>query len=557
MNPFTQPQAGQPAWLLASMLALLSPALQAADLHVCDCGDNSLPACVAGDDGNSGVSPEFPLRSYERARLAFAGLAASDAIRFCRGGAWNVDTTGERWVNAACRAETPCTVGAYTPGWAGDDSPLPWIERRTDQHGFALQDGGNADHEEGYVFEDLHISSNLGEAATASGFLLQNDIDDVLIQRVVIAGFRIGVHLAGSNDCSADPLCDGRNERIVLRDAQVEGNRSFGWLGSSDGSEILDSTFSNNGSLAVFDHNIYISGASDGMRIVGNRLDRATLDAVGRCSAVSLVVHGEQSHLLIENNSVEEALGTANAGCWGIAVDPGYSEAEGFTDVTIRGNRVRNVGRIAIGIASCQRCVIENNLMIQENAAADFDSLGIAAPDRDRAANDLPMDRVTVRNNAIYFGPAAIGVGIRLNGEGEAHLLVSNAIHYAGAGPFSCFDADDLPARYLAMDHNLCFTPSAPGADWVRGVGGLQEWQSAIGFDLHSATLDPGFNDPAAGDLRPASMASAMVDRGDPLYSSAADVSGHPRDADPDIGAWEWVPTEADLIFADGFDSLP
>ncbi len=536
------------------LLLLLSPVLQASDFYVCDCAENSVPACVAGDDGNSGASEGSPWQSYEQARLAFAGLAAGDAIRFCRGGSWGVDTAGDRWVNAACRANTPCTVGAYTPTWADGSSPLPWIKRRTDNHGFALQDGGNADHEEGYVFEDLHLSSNQGEAGSSSGFLLQNDIDDVVIQRVTIEGFRIGVHLAGSNACSGDPLCDGRNERIVLRDAHVSGNRSFGWLGSSDGSQILDNAFSGNGSLAVFDHNLYISGASDGMRIQGNRLYRATLDAGGHCSAVSLVVHGTQSNLLIEGNDIEEDLGKATAGCWGIAVDPGYSEAEGFTDVTIRGNRVHNVGRIAIGVASCQRCVIENNLIVQDNAASQFDSVAIAAPDRSRAANDLPMDAITIRNNSAYFGPDSAGLGMGLNEEGDEHLLVSNAIHYAGTGPFACFDVDAMPTRYLAMDHNLCFTPAQSAAEWVQDTASLGEWQVATGFDSHSATVDPGFNAPALGDLRPASGLSAMVDHGDPLYSSPTDVSGSARDAAPDIGAWEWPPAASDVIFADGFE---
>jgi len=544
--------------LLTLVACLFAVSAQASDRFVCDCATESLPACVAGNDGNSGTSPSSPLQSYEAGRLAFAGLDAGDSIRFCRGGSWDVGTTADHWVNASCRADTPCTVGAYTPAWADDDSALPWIRRQTDDNGFALQDGGSADHEEGYVFEDLHVSSVLGSSANDSGFLLQNDIDDVVIQRVVIEGFRIGVYLSGSNDCSADPQCDGLNERIVLRDSHVEGNRSFGWLGSSNGSQILDSNFVGNGSLAVFDHNIYISGSSggvsDGMRIVGNHLYQATLDANGDCDAVSLVVHGEHRNLLIEANEVSEDVGKALPGCWGIAVDPGYSEAEAFTDVTIRGNRLRNVGRVAIGVASCQRCVIENNLIVQENAAADFDGIGIAAPDRNRAANDLPMDDITVRNNSIYFGPAAAGIGISLYEEGDDHVLVSNATHYAGTGDFACFDVDAAPSRYLAMDHSLCYTPLNGGADWVRSTASLDEWQLATGFDGHSGTGDPGFSDPANADLHPASMLSLMVDQGDPVRSSTTDASGAMRDVAPDIGAWEWMTMPAAEVFANGFE---
>lgn len=545
-----------PGWrTLPLMLCLLAMDLQASDRYICDCGADSLAGCVAGSDGNSGTSPSSALQSYESARLAFTELEAGDSIRFCRGGSWDVATTGDRWVNVACRIDAPCTVGAYTPAWANDGSPLPRIQRQTNDNGFALQDGGNAEHEEGYVFEDIRISSDLGSATTRNGFLLQNDIDDVVIQRVVIEGFRIGVYAAGSNTCSADPLCDGLNERIVLRESRVEGNHSFGWLGGSNGSQILDSTFTNNGSLAVYDHNIYISGASDGMRIVGNSLYQATLNAAGNCDAVSLVVHGEHSDLLIEGNDVFEDVGKSEPGCWGIAVDPGYSEPEAFTDITIRGNRLQNVGRIAIGVASCQRCVIENNLIVQENAGTGFDSIGIAAPDRNRAANDLPMDEVTVRNNSIYFGPATVGIGIRLYEEGDDHLLVSNAIHLAGTGNFACFDVDSVPSRYLAMDHNLCFTPQNPGADWAHNVASLAGWQIASGFDTHSGTGDPGFTDPMNADLQPASMLSLTVDAGDPIHSSATDTTGTTRDAMPDIGAWEWRPGVSVALFADGFEA--
>ena len=539
---------------LALSLCVFTVSAQASDRFVCACAAMSSPGCVAGDDGNDGLSPSSPLQSYEAARLTFAGMDAGDSIRFCRGGAWDVASTGDRWVNAGCRTDAPCTVGAYTPDWTGVDGPLPWVRRETDANGFALQDGGSADHEEGYVFEDLRISSSLGVGASGNGFLLQNDIDDVVIQRVVIEGFRIGVHLAGSNACSADPLCDGRNQRIVLLDSQIEGNHGFGWLGASSNSQILDSTFVGNGSLAVYDHNIYISGASDGMRIQRNSLYQATLNAAGNCDAVSLVVHGEHSDLLIEGNEVREDVGKSEPGCWGIAVDPGYSEAEAFTDVTIRGNRLRNVGRIAIGVASCQRCVIENNLIVQENAAADFDSIGIAAPDRDRAANDQSMDDITVRNNSIHFGPAAGGIGIRLHEEGDDHLLVSNAIHHAGSGDFACFDVDALPSRYLAMDHNLCFTPQNSGSDWVRNTASLDDWRLATGFDTNSGTGDPGFNDPSNADLQPATMLSLMVDQGDPIHSSATDAAGAMRDAAPDIGAWEWFPGVPVDLFGDGFE---
>ncbi|MEO1086983.1 MAG: hypothetical protein AAFY88_22335, partial [Acidobacteriota bacterium] len=254
--------------------------------------------------------------------------------------------------------------------------------------------------------------------------------------------------------------------------------------------------------------------------------------------------------LLIEGNEVWEDVGLVAPGCWGIAVDPGHSEAEAFIGITIRGNVVRNVGGVGVGVASCEDCLIENNVIIQENT---FSTRAIAAPDRNRGPNDHPMGAVVVRNNSIYFGPEGDGTAIRLNGEGVGHAVVSNAIYYAGgSSSFNCLDADLPTDAYLDIDHNLCFHPSAPGAEWAHNAGTLLEWRAATGFDIHSGDIDPGFADPVAWDLRPGSEHAATVDSGHPLLSSPEALGGLGRDDQPDCGAFEWA---AGLLFADGFES--
>lgn len=532
------------------VLSLLSAPVFAVDSFVCDCATGADVDCVPGNDSHPGTEAQ-PWQSYEKARSSFASLGPGDRILFCRGGAWDVSGAGTRWVGPACRAAAPCLVGAYAPPWGSAEGPRPIIHRLDGTHGFSLADGGSAEHEEGYLFEALDVRSTSG---LSNGFFIQNDIDDVTIRNVSISGFAIGVYLAGSNTCSADPACDGRNERITLERSTIFDNEGQGWLGASNGSQILDSYFEGNGSLEVFDHNIYLSGSqgtpADGMRVVGNRLFRSDLDDAGVCRGVSLVVHGEQTNLLIEGNEVWEEVGKAGQGCWGIAVDPGYTEAEAFVGVTIRGNVVRNVGTVGIGVASCDACVIENNVVIHENP---FNTTAIAAPDRDRAPNDLPMDSVVVRNNSIYIGSAGGGTAIRLNGEGGSHVLASNAAFYAGSSAsFNCQDTDLPVGAYVDIDNNLCFHPSAPGAEWVDGLGSLLDWRAASGFDDQSSEVDPGFADPAAGDLSPSGESAATVNSGHPTLSSPEAIGGLPRDDQPDSGAFEW---RVGLIFADGFES--
>jgi hypothetical protein len=534
--------------VLCLSLGVWTASAEAAEIFVCDCKAEADPDCVAGSDSGTGSEID-PWQSYEAARIAFGSIAPGDAIRFCRGGVWNV-SAGTRWINSSCQAESRCVVADYSPPWGSGDEARPRLIRIDGSHGFALEDGGNAEHEEGYLFENLDLRSTTGDG---NGFFLYNDIDDVEIRNVSIDGFAIGVHLAGSNPCSADPDCDGKNDRLVLRNARITNNVAQGWLGASNGTQILDSIFEGNGTTAVYDHNIYISGSSggqtEGMVVRHNRLHRSAIDGSGACQAVSLVVHGEHRDLLIEGNEIWEDVGLAGQGCWGIAVDPGYGSAEGFIGVTIRGNRVENTGNMLIGVAACQDCLIENNIVINRQ---DFAAIAIAAPDRALGSGDLEQDAVVIRNNSILVGGGG-GTAILLGGQGDEHIVVSNAIYYTGASSsFNCFRFELSLSAYAAIDNNICYTPAAASADWVDGYGGLAAWRTASGFDLNSFSGNPGFSDPLAGDLSAISATALLVDNGHPSLSSPIEIGGLPRPQPPDIGAHEYG---VDGIFSDGFES--
>ncbi|MCC6810373.1 MAG: right-handed parallel beta-helix repeat-containing protein [Deltaproteobacteria bacterium] len=498
------------------------PVLGATVYYVCDCGAGADPNCVPGDDAAAGTSAAAPWRSYSRARQAFGGLPAGGTIAFCRGGSF--DATGassRRWVATACRADAPCTVRAYAPAWGGGNEPRP-ILHAGGENLFALEDSGEPDTEAGFVFLDLDLRGDGGGWA----FFLYNDVDDVMLCNLAISQFEIGVHVGGAN---AGGTGDGKNERVTLRNSEVTGNAGQGWLGSCSGCAIEYSRFDNNGfAQAVFSHNIYLSGSNGayaiGERVVGNTLSRSAFVG-GACQGVSLVVHGRHRGLLVEGNTVFEDPGTAGDGCWGIAVDPGYSEAEGFEDVVITRNVVRDVGNIGIGVAACARCTIENNVVIKNTSG-----VGIAAPDRARGVDDLAQDAVVVRNNSIFLGMD--GTGIRLNADGAGHHAVSNAILAPGG---ACFDADLAPGAYAMFDYNVC-----QAGVWEEAAGALTAWQAATGHDAHSLSADPGFASTVAPvDLSSASASSAIVDHGHPSASAPLTAIGAARSSPPDAGAHE------------------
>ncbi len=266
------------------------------------------------------------------------------------------------------------------------------------------------------------------------GFFFSNDVDDVNVCSVNIDSFRLGFYIAGSNSLdpdNSDPEIDGKNTNISLSNSRITNNSVQGFLGGCSDCSIMTNFFDNNGyDDAVYNHNIYLSGGTQGvvenMKVVGNELYRSAI-VDGECQGVSFVVHGEYSNLLIEDNYIHEDLDAAGGGCWGIAIDSAYSRPEAFRNLIIRRNKVVNVGNTSIGLNACQDCFIENNVIINEQDS--FSQIAIAVPDRTRAINDLAMERVTIRNNSIYLGANTRGNGISLQGEGFGHRSVNNVVY--------------------------------------------------------------------------------------------------------------------------------
>ncbi len=496
--------------------------------YVCDCDTNADGDCVAGNDGNAGTDPAAPWQSAEQARLQFnSSLTAGDEIRFCQGGALDLGTSSQ-WVTASCTAAQPCVVADYTPPWASGDEQRPILWKTVADHAFDLADGGDANYEEGYTFQNLDLRCTACAAGNWA-FFFYNDVNDVLIDNVNMDGFDIGVHLAGSQPCAAgEPQCNGQNDRITIRNVNIVNSLMHGLLGGGNDILIEESYFENNGTTDTFDHNIYIVGARD-ITVRNNELYRSTLDGSGSCSAVSLVGHGYLTNLLIEGNYIHEDVGKANNNCWGIAITPAYGGSEQFTNVTIRGNRVENMGNMSIGTASCITCTIENNVIIQNQG---FGTSGIVIPAQAPQAGDAISSNVIVRNNSILTN---VGVGITLN-EGSGHTIVSNAIQATGSDAgWNCLDATMTAVNYDAIDYNIC---DFSAGEWANGIGNLTAWQ-AQGWGANSQTAVPGFT--SGTDLRPGAETAVLVQAGHPTLSSGIDFNGNARPAPPAAGAYEWI----------------
>lgn len=509
--------------LLAAFQFAMQP-LAATNYYVCDCATGADPNCIAGNDANNGTSPSTAWQSTSKVNAVVNTLQAGDQILFAKGGAW-VDAKIGNVYNFNSMAANPIVFDSYDPTWGGTAKPI-LIEARSATNLFNFTDGGNADHDEGYLVQNLDLR---GGGTGQWGVFAYNDADYITLHNLDFSDFEIGVHSGGAN--TANPGADYQNQGMSLTSCSIMNCSAQGFLGGGDELLIADNYFENNGfGLAVYNHNIYFSSGNN-VIIRNNELYRATI-VNGLADGVSLVVHGHHDNLLIEGNYVHEDVGLVTGNAWGIAVDPGYATAEYFTNLVIRNNLVVNMYNVGIGVASAPGAIIENNVIINESAAG---IRAIAVPDRVRGVEDMAMSDVTVRNNSVFLrGAGTQTTGITVGGEGTGYVVVSNLVSMDNGNGFAMDLAD---GAYTTVDYNMMEQQGS--ATWGAG-GSLSAWTSTRGFDQHSLTGNPLFTAPSSPSFNLLPLAgSPVVDAAHPTLSATTDYAAANRVGISDIGAYE------------------
>lgn len=364
------------SWLF---FCIFSGAAYAQDYYVCN----------DGSDDNPGTSPAAPWATFDYAISKFSELNAGDSLLFCRNGMFSLSK--QRVFNQNCTASLPCTIADYEAPGTSPQSNAPLIQSIVGKGGVRFEDGGNADHDEGYVLKNLSFKGN----GIGYGIFLYNDVDWLTIDNVTIDGYEMGVYSAGSNQTNLG--ANQVNENIVLKNSTIKNNSVQGWLGGCDNCLIDNNNFINNGfGKAVYNHNMYISGNNNSDITVSNNTLYKSTAIRGKCKGASLVVHGVVTNLTIKGNHVYEDIGGSYSNCWGITVDPGYASEESFTNVLIANNVVSNVGSVGIGCASCTQLQIIDNLIIH---AQDYPFAGIVVPDK--VEDTVKSDGIFVSGNYI------------------------------------------------------------------------------------------------------------------------------------------------------------
>lgn len=512
-----------------------SGAAHAATYYVSDCQSGAASGCVAGNDSNTGTSAAAPWRSTTKVQSQFASLAAGDQILFARGGSWT--NASMMLQNTRSSAALPITINAYTPSSGATARPI-LTETRASTNLLAFDNTGSAVADGGYVVKNLDLR---GGGTGMWGVFTSQLTSDITLSDLNIEGFTIGIH------------CGENIERVQLLNSTLTNNGSQGILWGCNNSRIEGNTFNYNGYLSTDgrDHSVYLGNGTSSATNVTFRSNTLLNNSVptggGTCAGVPLVVHGMWNGVTIENNTIYQAPGTANSGCWGIAVDAGYGSAEIFSKVVIRGNSIVNVGGIGIGCAACVAPLIENNVVVMESG----DLVGIQIPDRTPGAGDAADSGAIIRNNTIYFKSPTFAQGISLATQGGATAgsklqVVSNLVYIGGTSSTNhqCFDTTGISlSNFAAFDYNLCFDASGNGR-YSPAYATLANAKAA-GFDAHGLNSNPLFAAvPSSSNKWSVALSanSPAINAGSPTASSLIDVLSVSRST-PDIGAAEYGST--------------
>jgi hypothetical protein len=236
-----------------------------------------------GDDQNSGLSVELPVRSlgaaYERMRAGFP-----DWMLLKRGDTWV--TPFPEWRKGGRQELEPMIVGSYGLG------ARPRIQ--TASAGGFFSFASSAERLAHFVMMDLHFwSDRPGGASPDAGITFLNNWENVLVENCRIEGFRDNIVVE---------WLESRPRGIRVRRNLILDSHSTAWFsqglfaGGVDGLLIEENVFDHNGWLrgmpgahaTVFNHNMYLHGTCSNVTVRGNISARASATGASqRCAGIS------------------------------------------------------------------------------------------------------------------------------------------------------------------------------------------------------------------------------------------------------------------------------
>lgn len=487
-------------------------------LFFCDCGTGSDPACVAGNDANPGTAAS-PKQTYSAARVYFDTFGTTQHVALCRGGVWDI-TAGQRFRgNNACSAITPCVWKDYIPSWGSALSAAPRLNRTDSTAAYTIEGDPGANPLDNMVFANFAISASNATPPSLAAVFLYANVQNVQFRCVDIADHGQGFSLAGNTS----------SDGLVIADSVIHDNTiGNGITGRIHANMTVERNYFHDNGDGNTEHNVYFNqgpfaGTGTGLYFGHNISYRSSLVS-GGCSGVSVTAHNTIfDGAVYEYNLIYEPPGTATANCWGLSIDAAGGNTEAHYNTVIRGNVIMNVGNVAIGVASSDGTIIENNVVIHENTG--YSATAIAVPDRVTSAPDIDNTATTVRNNTAYVGPSASLVGVSIGTIGTGYVSTNNVVYAdATAGTVTCYTYGLAAGAYTLVDSNTGFN-----CDTLES--------GTTGMDASLLSSDPLLINPPTNPQH--TSASPSKDSGTLVSAPTLDLLGVARGSHPDRGAFE------------------
>ena len=337
-----------------------------------------------------------------------------------------------------------------------------------------------------------------------------------------------------ANDSTAGLVVGGVEHpiQVTLENAVFTGNTGSEVLSLNQPFEMVGGQVSNNPVTGGYAIHIRGSGTGtiSGTEIISNTSGAMSIESSANAvSAHNLTIRGNTgggivnaglltlTHSLIEDNS---------GGDWFLVTSVNEG-APGTERVLIDGCTIRGNRHIPGVVGLSNHATVRNTVIADnDNLANNGDVINIWAQARDirlvnvllagnrsarpvvngnNAASMISLMNVTVSGNSVRDFPILAGEGI---------WTVTNSIVWGNTAPDDMLGLGTFSVSYSDIE-----------GGWT-GTGNIN--------------ADPLFVDAANGDYR-LGVGSPCIDKGTSTGTPAVDIEGTPRDAAPDMGAYEWT----------------